>query len=614
MKELRDQVRQLKRQLSQRLNQRLNQFMGWHYVGLAAVLLLGTVLRFWQLDTKPLWLDEIITAIFGLGHSQADLPLGVSFSVAQLKQIFTLSPGMSCAQIAQTVATESVHPPLFFCLLYRWMSWLKPDDAHWIWALRSLSALMGVGAIASVYWLNRVAFSARAGLMSAAVMAVSPFAVYLSQEARQYTLPMLLISLALAGLVQMQQDLHPDRRLRPAVWLGWVVVNTLGLYIHYFFALVLAAQLMALGGWMLGQRRSLPGRRWAAVGLAIASIVLGYLPWLTTLINHFSRPETNWLSSQEIDWESRIAPIYQAIAGWIVMVITLPIEDQSEQVALPAAALMLIFAVWLAWQTSRGLRQVWKEATQRPALVLLSGFVLAVLLQFFAIVYLLNKDITVVPRYNFVYYPGVCALLGIALIHLPVRKNRRIQSEKDSERDEAERESSASRFSLTPQFNKVQLAVLLVGILSSIFVTHNLAFHKAYYPSRIARDMYVEPETPLILVGTYTSIQEIALGLSFGLELSEYYPGSESDSLRFALVDRTESFGQAWKQLSQVETDLFPVNLWAIAAPGMKTDDYPAKLRLTYLKASDRPTKILCTIDPEEFGRIGFPYQFYRCQ
>lgn len=222
MKELRVQI--------QPLSQRLN----WHYVGLAAVLLLGAVLRFWQLDAKPLWLDEIITAIFSLGHRQADLPLGVAFSVTQLKQIFTLNPGVSCAQIAQTVSTESVHPPLFFCLLYRWISWLNPNSENWIWALRSLSASMGVGAIASAYWLNRVAFSKNAGLMAAAVMAVSPFAVYLSQEARQYTLPMLLISLALAGLVQMQQDLHPSRRMRPAVWVGWVVVNSLGLYIHYF--------------------------------------------------------------------------------------------------------------------------------------------------------------------------------------------------------------------------------------------------------------------------------------------------------------------------------------------------------------------------------------------
>jgi len=571
MKELRVQI--------QPLSQRLN----GHSVGLAAVLLLGAILRFWQLDAKPLWLDEIITAIFSLGHSQADLPLGVAFSVSQLKQIFTLNPGVSCAQIAQTVSTESVHPPLFFCLLYRWISWLNPNSENWIWALRSLSALMGVGAIASVYWLNRVAFSAKAGLMAAAVMAVSPFAVYLSQEARQYTLPMLLISLALAGLVQMQQDLHPGRRLRLAVWLGWVAVNSLGLYIHYFFALALVAQVMALGGWMLWQRHNISPRGWAAMGLAIAGIILSYLPWLTVLLGHLNRPETTWLSSQETNWESRIAPIYQAIAGWVVMVITLPVEDQQEYVVFPSAALMLIFVGWLVWQVSQGFKKAWSQVEIRPSLLLLAGFTLSVLVQFFAIVYILNKDITVVPRYNFVYYPSVCALLGVALVHLP--------------------------------FRKVALPVLLVGILSSALVVNDLAFHKAYYPSRIARDMYVEPETPLVLTTTYTSLQEIALGLSFGLELSEYFPDRPDESLGFAFVDRTEGFDQAWKQLAQAAPDFpLPLNMWVIAAPGMRTRHYPPRLQITHVGKGDRPSRIFCTVDPEEFGRIGFPYQFYRCQ
>jgi uncharacterized membrane protein len=86
--------------------------------------------------------------------------------------------------------------------------------------MRSLPALFGVSAIAAVYYLNRVAFSPAAGLMAAAMIAVSPFCVYLSQEARHYTLPMLLITLALLGLIQIQQDFS-KQRLCFSVWLGW---------------------------------------------------------------------------------------------------------------------------------------------------------------------------------------------------------------------------------------------------------------------------------------------------------------------------------------------------------------------------------------------------------
>ena len=73
--------------------------------------------------------------------------------------------------------------------------------------MRSLPALIGVIEIAAIYCLNRLVFSKSAALMAAALMAVSPFAVYLSQEARHYTLPMLLTTLALLGLIKIQQSL-----------------------------------------------------------------------------------------------------------------------------------------------------------------------------------------------------------------------------------------------------------------------------------------------------------------------------------------------------------------------------------------------------------------------
>jgi uncharacterized membrane protein len=196
----------------------------YHYIALALMLLLGLGLRFWNLDSKSLWLDEVLTALFTMGRTAQDVPLNRFFPLPALDTLFTYQPGLSCAEITRRVTTESVHPPVFFCLLYSWigglnrLGWLRPDN--WLWAMRALPALFGVAAIAAVYGLNRVAYSPRAGLLAAALMAVSPFAVYLSQEARHYTLPMLLITLALSALVQMQQDILRQKRLRLPIWLG----------------------------------------------------------------------------------------------------------------------------------------------------------------------------------------------------------------------------------------------------------------------------------------------------------------------------------------------------------------------------------------------------------
>ncbi len=548
-----------------------------HYLALAALLLLGLSLRFWQLESKPLWLDEVLTGLFTLGHSTQDLPLNQFLPLRALDQIFRFQPNQTCAVIAQRLATESVHPPLFFCLLYAWMgwclSWLPPGS--WIWAMRALPALFGVAAIAASYWLNRLAFSPAAGLLAAGLMAVSPFAVYLSQEGRHYTLPMLMITLALAALVQMQQDLVGQKQLRLPIWLGWSLLNLLGLYVHYFCLLALIAQVAALSLWLLRK----PIRYWIAWGLSLGLIGLGYLPWIPTLLNHFSRPETNWLIPYKPDWLDRLEPLYQTLAGWTLMVIALPVEDQPRWVAVPVVLIMLGFMLWLVWQLRLGLHRHWQDRDQRPATLLIASFTGAILLQFFAIVWLLNKDLTVVPRYNFVYYPGVCALLAVCL--------------------------SRSR---------AAFVLLGVGVLSSLFVVNGLVFQKSYHPAQVARRMAFEP-LPLAMVMTYESPQEIALGLSFAAELSQFYAAQAEPPVRFALVDRSAGYSQAWQTLEQLDQPLAPpLNLWAVASPGMRTKDYPQRLTLNAPPTATTRPKMRCQIDPNQLHRQGFPYQLFRCQ
>lgn len=599
----------------------------WHYAGLITVIVLGTALRFWQLDFKPLWLDEIITALFSLGRDYNDVPLDVPFSLQALENLFTFQSGISCSQIAQTVSTESVHPPLFFCLMYRWMDWLQPDADHRIWALRAFPALMGVWAIVALYYLNRVAFSPTVGLMGAAMMAVSPFAVYLSQEARHYTLPMLLIILALAMLVQMQRDLIQPGQLRPAIWISWVVINLLGLYIHYFFMLALVAQVTPLVGWMVWQRHRISRHRWVALGLSLGLICLGYLPWVLTLLQHFNRPETDWLKRQGLSWVEWIAPLYQTLAGWVLMVIVMPVENQPWPILIPAALTMLLFAGWLTWQFNRGMRLAWQQPDYQPGIILLAGFTFCVLLQFFAIVYILNKDVTVIPRYNFVYYPGICALLAVSLAQLPGRRRKQRQSsQQQSAHPPDSRLSAPDPLDLRAigasavealTLRRSVLVVLLVGMISSILVIHGFAFHKSYYPEKVAQDMLLEPAAPLMVVMSYRSLQEVALGLSFALALKEDYPATvRQPQFSFLFLDRTSGGNsRLWRRLARIPQPLqLPLNLWIIASPGMKSEDYPPYLRLSSSPLADHHDLADCFIDPQHYHRIGFPYQLYRCQ
>ncbi|MBD2122261.1 glycosyltransferase family 39 protein [Trichocoleus sp. FACHB-262] len=569
-----------------------------HYLALIGAIALGTALRFWNLDAKPLWLDEVITAIFSFGRSYYDVPLNVLFPHTVLDQVFTLKSGVSCPQIAQTVSTESVHPPLFFCLLHSWLRWINPLAQSWVWKLRSLPALFGVAAIVAIYGLNRVAYAPKAGLTAAALMAVSPFAVYLSQEARHYTLPMLLITLALLSLVQMQQDLWQSRRLRPLPWLGWMLVNGIGFYIHYFFLLAFVGQVVTLVGMAVWQRSRISRYHWGAIALAISGVVLSYLPWLPTLLGHTSRPETDWLSPFQSSWLDKLAPLYQLPAAWLIMVISFPVENQPLWSAIPAALLMLVFAIWLMRHVIQGLKQLWVQPETHLATITLTSFILCVLVEFLGIVYVLGKDITVVPRYNFVYYPAVCALLGASLTQL------------------SQNSSLPPRMAWSHYWSayRVQISVLVVGLLSCIFLGLGFIFQKPYQPQQVAQNLMLEPTKPLMVVTGYDTLLEVALGLSFDLEVHRRSLTSPelNQNVSFGFLSRQPTYSQLWQNLANVQPPVStPPNLWIVGS-GLRQREFPEQLSLPSQAKSGGET-VACERDEENYHRIGVPYQLYRC-
>lgn len=576
-----------------------------HYAALAAILLVGTWLRFNHLELKALWLDEVITALFSLGHSYQDVPLEQIFSVETLESLFAFQPGVSDPEIIERIVTQSTHPPMFFLLMYRWMGWLQPSLDELSWALRSLPALFGVGAIAALYVLNRIAFSPIAGLWGAACMAVSPFAVYLSQEARHYTLPVLLTTLSLIGLVQIQQDLQ-RQRFRPWVWLGWVSICSFGLYVHYFFILALMAQLAALLSWMIWQRRQILTRGWMAVALAIAGLALVTLPWLPILLGHSGRPETDWLEIRN-NLEGYLAPIYQTLIGWVLMVMILPVESQPLAIAIPSALLMLGCVGWIASNAWRGVLQIWQQTSYRAPLFLVSTFTLAILLEFCVIIYGLGKDLTVAPRYNFVYYPGVCALLGVALAGLVSLG----QPHSPPGRSQTSRRLA---FPLKPPVPSLRapILVLLVGILSSLLVTHNLAFIKTYDPKTASQLLYKDSARPLMLVVSYNSLQDIALGLSNALTLRQTQQENGAPlPPQYLFLSPAATATLQWQKISNFSPPLpLPFNLWLAALPGALSEEFPTTPLTVQAKTGGA---IACPPSPQRPDRIGFYYRLYHC-
>ncbi|NJK53258.1 MAG: hypothetical protein HC936_11420 [Leptolyngbyaceae cyanobacterium SU_3_3] len=208
-----------------------------------------------------------------------------------------------------------------------------------------------------------------------------------------------------------------------------------------------------------------------------------------------------------------------------------------------------------------------------------------VLLEFLAIVYVLGKDITQVPRYNFIYYPAMCALLGAVLTT-------------DGETAATGGQFVGTRATFLHQSSRSSLlALLMVGLLSCGFVVNDRVFLKPYQPQQVAENMGRDGLS--LVVMSYEDYQDIALGLSFALALSP------SEQTRFAFVSRSQGYETLWQKLAMLQLGATPPiqTLWTIA-PGLRKKDFPAQLVIG---------QATCKLDTTRHYRIGIPYQGYQC-
>jgi mannosyltransferase len=172
----------------------------------------------------------------------------------------------------------------FYYLLLR--AWLNLGDSEV--AVRSLSALFGTLAVLALYGLGRRLFDERVGLLAAALLSVNMFHLWFSQEARSYSLVVLLVILSLRFFVEGVEG--PERR---SVWLGYAIASVLAVYTHFFAVLVLAAQWLAVGPRRLkriGPRRLVP----MTLGMTLA-----LLPLAVFVLRH-DQGQIDWLPPMSV--------------------------------------------------------------------------------------------------------------------------------------------------------------------------------------------------------------------------------------------------------------------------------------------------------------------------
>ncbi len=188
-----------------------NNWLKNKYFLLPLIIVVGIGLRLINLSSEPYWGDEILSVDI-VQHYQND----VAGMITYLK-------------------TVEIHPPLYYLMLYGWSNYFGFSEL----GTRSLSVIFGIGVILLTYLLTKKLFNReQIGLLAAFFVAVLPFQIEFSQEARPY------IIYTFFGLLAATAFWSYRDKNKIIFLLLYAGATFIGLNLHYsyiIFALPLAA-------------------------------------------------------------------------------------------------------------------------------------------------------------------------------------------------------------------------------------------------------------------------------------------------------------------------------------------------------------------------------------
>lgn len=317
---------------------------------LAAITAVGAVLRFHILTAKSFWFDE-----------------GASVGIARLDWY----------NFIRILWRREANMALYYLFLRGWLHFGNSE-----WFIRSLSAFLGLATIPAVYVLGRRLFNSRAGLIAATLLSLNAFHVRYSQEARSYSLTVLLCVLSSLYFLKCLET--PSRWNR----IAYVLLSSMAVYAHFFSGLVLLAHWLSLRFLQpeLVPRRM--GRTWWPIVIAtfpifafVATTGAGPLSWV-------QRPGFRNLSQTALLMTGSRGPILE--------------------LAYATACVVAVYASGIAWRREHVDGSAWRY---RFLLLWLFLPIALVLIVSFA-------RPLFVPRYFIVSLPALVLLAGSGLARI----------------------------------------------------------------------------------------------------------------------------------------------------------------------------------------------------
>ena len=244
-------------------------------ITLIVLILLAFWLRLHNIDAFSFWTDEGLT------------PYRSGFSIAEI---------LSNRIIIQEGITNDTHPAFYFLIIHITRQLIGVTD----FAFRFPSTIAGVLLVPVMFQFGRKLQDEWLGFVAALLTAVNPIYLWYANEARMYTLVVLLMAVAsyvlweaisyqVSGISNQKEPITDDRMPITRHLILYILFAGLALYTHYFSVFIIAGQAL-FWVWILWQR----GQKRLILGTAVLGILVAIPLTPYTVPRLFGGTEANF--------------------------------------------------------------------------------------------------------------------------------------------------------------------------------------------------------------------------------------------------------------------------------------------------------------------------------
>jgi len=328
----------------------------WWSGGCGLLVVIGAVAGFAYLGRSSFWLDETVS---------------------------TTLADASWHRFTHVVTTREANMTLYYLLLRVWI-----HVGHSEATVRTLSVLASLGALILIILLTRRLFDRRAALVCGLLFAIDPLIVEYAQDARGYTLSVLLVTAS--SLLFVRGIRAPSARF---TWTSYVLISALAGYVNFWAALVPLGHAVSLA--FLPDDK-IPWRRYLP---AVGGLVVLFVP-LGLLIHSTDNAGTNWAAGTAAG----------RLFGDVRNHVPLPVLDVFALGVLAAAAGIVLLL---------RRRAIWIRILEHWPLVF-TVCLLVVPVAALVLLSLVYKPLFVL-HYLLVYFPPAIILVAVGLTRLTPR-------------------------------------------------------------------------------------------------------------------------------------------------------------------------------------------------